>query len=60
MTPEQLIEIGKKLAKPCVHLTETGDQAIGFWGGDGVVPAPSGNFKHWFSFSTNALPQGLF
>jgi hypothetical protein len=50
-----------QLARPCVLLKYSGpaDGLAGVWGGPGIVPAPSGPFRHWISIDCRFLPPGL-
>ncbi len=56
MTPEKLLEEGRRLAKPCVHLTRHGDDYAGVWGGMGVVPLRDARFRHWISVASRIVP----
>jgi hypothetical protein len=49
------------LARPSVLLKRSPDAGppAGVWGGDGIVPAPSGPFRHWLSVDCRFLPVGL-
>ncbi len=56
MTPDELLEEGHGLARPCVHLTRQGSDYCGVWGGMGVVPLRDARFRHWLSVSSCAVP----
>jgi hypothetical protein len=56
VTGEQLIEIGRSLARPCLYLTDQGDGVpIAVWGGPGLVVAPPGPYQHWLTIAGPAL-----
>ena len=61
MTGRELITVGERLSKPCVFLTDSGraDELAGFWGGEGLVSAPRGPYRHWLSFDCRFIPEGL-
>jgi hypothetical protein len=50
-----------QLARPCILLKRCGPagNVAGVWGGPGIVPAPSGPFRHWLSIDCRFLPAGL-
>lgn len=56
MTSEELFEIGRGLARPCLYLTDQGDGVpIAVWGGPGLVVAPVGPYRHWLTIAGPAL-----
>src|SRR5260370_15566989 len=58
MTGEQLIEVGRGLARSCLYLTEQGDgKPSAVWGGPGLVPAPPGPYRHWLTVLGPALVE---
>jgi hypothetical protein len=61
MTGAELIAEAEKLARPCVLLRKKGseDRFAAVWGGDGLVPAPEGDFCHWLTVDCSFFPKGL-
>jgi hypothetical protein len=53
--------MAQRLARPSVLLKRSSDAGppAGVWGGGGIVPAPSGPFRHWLSVDCRFLPAGL-
>jgi hypothetical protein len=61
MADPDIAATAQRLARPSVLLKRSpavGDPA-GIWGGAGIVPAPSGPFRHWLSVDCRFLPTGL-
>ncbi|MEW4566640.1 hypothetical protein AB1L88_02115 [Tautonia sp. JC769] len=58
MTGDQLIDEGRRLARPCVYLRSTGEHLAGIWGGDGIIPCGDGPYRHWLSIGTQYIPDG--
>jgi hypothetical protein len=58
MTGDQLIEEGRRLARPCVYLRSTGKEFAGIWRGEGIVPQKdlNGDDQHWLTIDANYLP----
>jgi len=61
MTGSEFAAEAVRLARPCTLLKGTGPRNAfaGVWGGDGVVPAPDGPYRHWLSVDCRFLPAGL-
>lgn len=60
MTGEELVRIGRELARPCLCLQEDGDgDPAAIWGGPGVVPSPEGPYRHLISLERRWLPENL-
>jgi hypothetical protein len=59
MTDDFLLEAGRRLARPCLHLAERGDGdgPVAVWGGPGLVPPPPGSFRHWLTIAAACLPD---
>ncbi len=58
MTGDELIQEGRRFARPCVTLDNGGTgEAVAVWGGAGTVPAPDGPYRHWLSVGCRFLPQ---
>ena len=63
MNVEQLLEEGRKLARPCVYLTPKRNGSLAaIWGGDGLIAPDTQNQKflrHWLSLDCRFLPTGF-
>lgn len=61
MDAPELLALAKWLARPCVLLKRAGspDRLAGVWGGQAIVPGPSGPYRHWLSVDARFLPAGL-
>lgn len=57
MTEDQLIQEGRKLARPCVYLRDKGEahQYAAIWRGTGVVPHSQGPYRHWLTIDCHFL-----
>jgi hypothetical protein len=49
----------QQLERKCTLLKRTGTELAAVWGRDGVVPAPTGPYRHWISVDANYLPSEL-
>lgn len=60
MTASELFAEAERLVRPCVLLQSQGpkDRFAAVWGGDGLVPAPEGNFRHWLTVDRRFFPDG--
>lgn len=47
----------RQLTRQCVLLKRTGTDLAAVWGGDGIVPPPSGPYRHWISVDNRYLPS---
>lgn len=57
LTAEELLAEGRKLARPAVALYDTGKKYAAVWHGNGVVSPGPGEWRHWISIDTKALPE---
>lgn len=59
MNSQQLIDVGWRLARPCLLLTEAAldEPIVAIWDGPGVVPPPDTTFHHIISIDCRFLPQ---
>lgn len=58
MTGGELIDEGRRLARPCVYLRTTGEHLAAIWGGEGIVPCGEGPYRHWLSIDTRHITEG--
>ncbi|MFZ6757406.1 hypothetical protein ACO0K9_09290 [Undibacterium sp. Ji50W] len=45
----------QQFERQCVLLKRTGTDIAAVWGGDGIVPPPSGPYRHWISVDSSYL-----
>lgn len=57
LTPEELLEEGRRLARPAVSLHKRGSDYAAVWKGTGVVSPGDGEWRHWISIDARFLPQ---
>lgn len=60
LTPEELLEEGRLLARPALALRTRGDDYVAVWkgaGGTGVAAPGEGEWRHWISLDASRLPQ---
>lgn len=57
MTPEELIEEGRRFARPITLLTNEGNEYSGIWRGDGVVAPTNKSLKHWLTIDLSRVPD---
>ena len=58
MTGEELLQIGRGLARPCIYLLGVGEKLAAVWGGRGVAPPPEG-LRHLISLDRRWIPANL-
>ncbi len=56
LSPNELIDEARRLARPAVVLVGTGKEYAAVWQGTGVVPPPEGQWEHWVSIDARFLP----
>lgn len=57
LSPEALIEEGRRLSRPAVALRPRGEDYAAVWRGTGVASPGAGEWRHWISIDTRFLPQ---
>ncbi len=57
LSPDELIDEARRLARPAVLLVEAGKDYAAVWQGTGVVPPPEGEWEHCVSLDARFLPD---